>query len=139
LETKIPNNLERRTFPRIEDNIFIFINLSPSSNNLNITSTRRFKSFTKNISAGGLMFDTEESIVEEGKGLEMEIYQPLKPDKTLVYSMSVLANVIWIKKIEKEHFKNGENKYQVGVEFLEIREQDRQRIIKYVNRCIGEA
>ena len=85
------------------------------------------------------MFDTEESIVEEGKGLEMEIYQPLKPDKTLVYSMSVLANVIWIKKIEKEHFKNGENKYQVGVEFLEIREQDRQRIIKYVNRCIGEA
>ena len=139
METKIPNNLERRTFPRIEDNIFIFINLSPSSNNLNITSTRRFKSFTKNISAGGLMFDTEESIVEEGKGLEMEIYHPLKPDKTLVYSMSVLANEIWIKKIEKEHFKNGENKYQVGVEFLEIREQDRKRIIKYVNGCIGEA
>ena len=85
------------------------------------------------------MFDTEESIVEEGEGLEMEIYQPLKHDKTMVYSMSVLANVIWTKKIEKENFENGENKYQVGVEFLEIREQDRQRIIKYVNRCIGEA
>ena len=98
-----------------------------------------FKAFTKNIGAGGLMFETERNIIEKDNKLEMEIYQPLKSDKTIVYSMSVLANVIWTKKIEKENFENGENKYQVGVEFLEIREQDRQRIIKYVNGCIGEA
>jgi len=139
LETKNSNNLERRTFHRIENNIFIFANLSTPTNKLSMAVTGVFKAFTKNIGAGGLMFETERNIIEKDNKLEMEIYQPLKSDKTIVYSMSVLANVIWTKKIEKEHFENGENKYQVGVEFLEIREQDRQRIIKYVNGCIGEA
>ena len=138
METNIPQNLERRTFPRIEDNIFIFANLSTPTNKLRRTVTGVFKAFTKNIGAGGLMFETERNIIEKGNKLEMEIYQPLKPDKTLVYSMSALANVMWTKKIEKEHFENGENKYQVGVEFLEIRGQDRQKIVKYINKVVAE-
>lgn len=131
-------NLESRNFPRIEDNIFIFVNLSNTSNKLRLTTTEGFKAFTKNISAGGLMFETESTIVEKGNKLEMEIYQPLNPDKSMIYSISALAKVIWTRKIEKEHFENGENKYTVGTAFLEIGEQDRQRIVKYVEASLSK-
>ena len=133
METGNPQNSERRTFPRIEDDIFIFINISPSSNTVSNTATRRFKAFTKNISAGGLMFETEENIIERDNELELEIYQPVNPDRTMIFSLPVLAKVIWIQKIEKEHFENGENKYLIGVTFLHIKEQDRQKIVKYAD------
>jgi len=138
LEATNPHNLERRSFPRIEDNIFIFINFSFPSNNLSITSTRRIKTFTKNIGVGGLMFETEESIDEEGEGLEIEICQPLNPDKTLIYCIPTFSKVIWTEKIAKEHFENGENKFKVGMAFLKIREQDRQKIVKYINKIVAE-
>jgi c-di-GMP-binding flagellar brake protein YcgR len=138
LEATNPQNLERRIFPRIEDNIFIFITLSSPSTHLSTTSTRRIKTFTKNIGAGGLMFETEESIDEKGEGLEIEIYQPLNPDKTLIYCIPTFTKVIWTEKIAKDHFENGENKFKVGIAFLKIREQDRQKIVKYINKITAE-
>jgi c-di-GMP-binding flagellar brake protein YcgR len=138
LETKTPNNLERRHFRRLNGNIFLIINLSSDSNNCIDTSIRQFKSFTKNIGAGGLMFETEEDIVEESKELAIEIYQPLNCDKTLVYIIPVLAKVIWTERIAKEHFENGENKFKVGIEFIKIKDRDRQKILKYINMAVVE-
>ena len=133
METGKALNLERRQFPRTEDNIFIFVTLSSSSTNLKINTPGGFKAFAKSISAGGLMFETEENIIERDNELELEIYQPVNPDKTMIFSLPVLAKVIWIQKIEKEHFENGENKYLIGVKFLHIKEQDRQKIVKYAD------
>ncbi|MDD1778346.1 MAG: PilZ domain-containing protein [Candidatus Helarchaeota archaeon] len=138
METGKPVNLERRNFPRIEDTIFIFGNLSSASNNLRTNTTGGFKAFTKNIGGGGLMFEIEKDVVKAGNELELEIYQPVNPDKTVIYSIPVLAKVIWTNKIEKEHFEIGENKYTVGIGFTVIREQDRQKIIKYMDKLPGE-
>lgn len=116
--------LEKRKFPRFKDNIFILGKLRSSP-------TEEFKAFTENISAGGLMLESERDISKEGQ-LELEIYQPMNCGKKKILSIPVLAKVIWIRQIEKDNFEKGENKYKIGIEFSEIKEEDRQRIAKYV-------
>lgn len=128
-EDKFPD-LERRRFPRIKDNFFIF-------GNLRSASIEDFKAFTKDISAGGLMFETEREIPEASK-LELEIYQPLARDKRIIFSIPVMAKIIWTRKIEKDNFEVGENKYRIGIEFSEIREEDRQKITQYVEESTLE-
>lgn len=113
--------LERRRSPRLNDNIFIFGRLD---------SSESFDALTGDINADGLMFEFNRDISQNIK-LEMEIYQPIICCKSRIYSIPVLARVAWIRKIEKDHFEKGENQYIVGVEFLEIKEEDRQRIVKY--------
>ncbi|MBI4655091.1 MAG: PilZ domain-containing protein [Nitrospirae bacterium] len=117
--------LERRKSPRLEDNIFVF-------NESGFSSTGKFKAVTKNISAGGLMFETEGKIPVE-KELKFEIYQPTKSSKDVIFSLPVLAKVIWTKRTEKDNFEQGENRYMIGAKFIEIKEEDRQRIAKYVD------
>ena len=86
---------------------------------------------TGDINADGLMFEFHRDISQNIR-LEMEIYQPIICCKSRIHSIPVLARVAWTKKIEKDHFEEGENQYSVGVEFLEMKEEDRQRIAKYV-------
>jgi hypothetical protein len=131
-------NLERRQNPRIEDNIFFFFNFSRNSTNFSHTSLGGVKAFTKNICAGGIMFEMDKNIIKEGDELELEVYQPVNRDKTMILSIPVLAKVIWTKKIEKEHFENGENKYQIGIGFLEIETEHGQKIAEYVKESIGK-
>lgn len=131
-------NSERRKFTRLEDNIFFFGNLSSDSINLMPDSIGGFKTFTRNICAGGLMFEMDNNIIKESDKLELEIYQPINRDKTMIFSIPVLAKVIWTKKIEKEHFKNGENKYQIGIGFLEIEEEHEQKIAEYIKESAGK-
>lgn len=114
---------EMRKYPRLKDNIFILGNLRSGSG--------EFKAFTENLSVGGLMFKTERNIPQDMR-LDIEIYQPRDSRKSMIFSIPVLARVVWIKEIEKDNFEDGENKYRVGIEFGEIKEEDRQKIIKYV-------
>lgn len=118
--------LEKRRFPRLEDNIFVF-------SDSGFSPPGEFKALTRNISAGGLMLETEKEIPIE-KELKFEIYQPTKNSKDVIFSLPVLAKVSWIKKIEKDKFEEGENRYRVGIEFSEIKEEDRQKITKYVEQ-----
>ena len=123
------SGLEKRKISRLEDNVFISTDSSPSS-------TGEFKAVTQNIGVGGLMFETEEEI-SVGKELKFEIYQPTKSSKDIIFSLPVLAKVVWVKRIKKDHFEQGENRYMTGVEFMEIREEDRQRIAEYLeDNCI---
>jgi c-di-GMP-binding flagellar brake protein YcgR len=121
-------DLERRNFPRLKDNIFIFGNLMS-------TPSKGFKAFTKDIGAGGLMFETERYISLSDK-FELEIYLPLNRSKCMILSLPVLAKALWRKKIKKEKFEEGENKYVVGIEFLEIKEEDSGKIAKYVEEDV---
>ena len=122
--------LERRKYKRLKDNIFIFgsLRLSPSE---------EFKAFTRDISTGGLMFERERDIPNQGE-LELEMYQPMDCDKRVIFSIPILTEVKWTRKIEKDNFEQGENKYRVGVEFLEIEEGDRKIIATYVERKTSE-
>lgn len=122
---KFPD-LERRKFSRFRDKIFIF-------GNLRLSPTEEFKAVTENISADGLMFETERDISGESE-LELEIYQPMDCDKRVIFSIPILAEVKWTRKIEKDNFEDGENKYRAGIEFSEIKEEDRKIIANYVER-----
>jgi c-di-GMP-binding flagellar brake protein YcgR len=121
-------DLEKRKFPRLKDNIFILgvLNSTP------IFIGAEFKAFTRDISGGGLMFDTDRDI-PAGSELELEIYQPSNSGKNIIFSVHAAAKVTWTRGIEKDAFEEGENRYQVGVEFSEIKEEDRQRIVNFVN------
>ena len=126
---KFPD-LERRKFSRFRDNIFIFGNLKSSP-------TEKFKAFTEDISAGGLTFETERDVPKMSE-LELEIYQPMDCEKRVIFSIPLLAKVKWTRIIEKDNFEQGENKHRVGIEFSEIKEEDRKIIAKYVERKISE-
>lgn len=119
---------ERRKYSRLKDNVFIFGNLTSSS-------TEGFKVITRDISAGGLMFELERDIPKESE-LELEIYQPGNRDKTIFFSIHSLARVAWIKSLERENLEQGENKYRMGIEFLEIKQEDRQRVAKFISESI---
>lgn len=121
-------NLERRKSPRLKENIFILGNLRSSP-------TEEFKAIIKDISIGGLMFELERDIPKESK-LELEIYQPGNRDKTIFFSIHSLARVAWIKRLERENLEQGENKYRMGIEFLEIKQEDRQRVAKFISESI---
>jgi c-di-GMP-binding flagellar brake protein YcgR len=124
------SNLERRRFPRLKENIFIF-------GKLKLTPIEEFKAITQNISAGGLMFETERDIPQDSE-LELEIYQPMDRDKRVIFSILVWPKIIWIQKIEKEKFEQGENRCRIGIEFSEIKEEDKQRIARYVKENVSE-
>ncbi|MDP2789327.1 MAG: PilZ domain-containing protein [bacterium] len=121
-------NLERRRFSRLKDNIFIF-------GNLRLNPIEEFKVFTSDISAGGLMFDTEKDIPQDVR-LDFEIYQSRDRRKSMIFSIPVSAKIVWKREIEKENFEQGENRYRIGIEFLELKEEDRERIAKYVEEGI---
>ena len=117
-------NLEKRKFPRVKDNVFIRY-LSGSS------SYPKARAVASDISAGGLMFETEENIIPGGE-LKMDLYQPVKRSKNMLFAISVLAKVIWRTTIPKDNFEQGKNSYRLGLKFLEIKEKDREIISSYV-------
>lgn len=125
MDMEISQYAERRKFPRVGDNIFIL-------GSLKANHAAEFKAFTRDISGGGLMFETDRDI-PAGSELELEIYQPSGREKEVFFSIHAVAKVAWIKGIAKDTFEEGENRYQVGVEFSEIKEEDRQRIVNFVN------
>ena len=124
MKTNETLDMEKRKFPRIKDSIFILYHLS-------LCPAEEFKAISNDISTGGLMFETERNI-SKGSKVYMEIDQPIHCDKTMIFCIPVLTKVIWVRKIDKDNFEKGENKYKVGIEFLEIEEVDRNRIAKYI-------
>lgn len=120
------NALEKRKFSRVKENIFIFQHLKSGNPD-------KFMAITCDIGGGGLMFETERSIPQGGI-LDFEIYQPIDSRKIIFFSIFAKAKVIWIRKIDKDHFEEGENKYRVGVEFSEINGEDRKRVDTYVKK-----
>lgn len=123
-------NLKRRGYHRLKENIFIFCRQSSGS-------WGEFKAITSDIGGGGLMFETERDI-SAGEALELEIYQPDDCQENTIVSIPVLAKIAWKKQIEKENFQQGENRYRIGIEFLEIEEGDRKMIAQYVKEKTSE-
>jgi len=71
------------------------------------------ESFIKNIRGNRLIFDTHEAI-DPGIDLECEIYQRTKPKKNIIMPVSVLAKVIWVKRINNCG-ESGNDRYRAGL------------------------
>lgn len=125
IEPNSPRKLERRRYPRFKDNIFMFTSS-------NLQSIPKIKACSKDVSGGGLAFETDRKI-SVGTKLRLEIYQPLNSNGTVILSILTVMKVVWRKKITKNNFEKGENEYKVGMKFIAIKERDRQRIIEYIN------
>ncbi len=118
---------ERRRFPRLEIPLLIFYQLETEDIFV------QHKAISRNMGGQGLMFETVKPI-PVGSILELEIYQPSVRYKDLFFLVSTQAKVIWMNKKEDVSVKAGDNKYQIGVKFVEIEKEDKNRIIEYAER-----
>ena len=118
---------ERRRFLRIKIPLFIFYRLETDKPFV------AFKAIAENIGGQGLMFETEKPIPLRSK-LYLEIYQPSVRYKDLLFLIATKTKVIWVNKKKDVSTEDGENKYQIGVKFIKIDREDRNKVIEYVER-----
>lgn len=118
---------ERRKYQRLESPLFIFSRLEGDN------SFKLSKALSKNVSGGGLMFETEDA-VHVGSILYLEVYLQSGPNEDMIYSIYAQAKVVWVNRKENVSMDLKSIKYQIGLEFIEIKTEDRERIIEYVER-----
>ncbi|MCK4532892.1 PilZ domain-containing protein [bacterium] len=83
----------------------------------------------RDVGGGGVMIEREEFISFQEKIL-MEIYLPTDDVSNTIISVFAEGEVSWVKKTKKR----GENKYQIGIKFNDIREDDKQKIINKLKK-----
>ena len=115
--------IERRRYPRIHAT---FVEYSPIREII-----PQKKSFTENVSPGGICFLVDEEIGVNTL-LSLKIYLPDNRD-----AIEAKARVVWTKvssflSVEKRKH------YDLGLEFVEIDENDRQRIWQYIEKHSSE-
>ena len=111
---------ERRKFVRLNINVEI---------NYTIITLPPHKQFTipiqsKNIGGGGICLISEQEL-KTGELLKLEIKLPEDPP-----TVHALGRVVWVKPFSLATEKS--KRFDMGVEFIEISQEDRQRINKYV-------
>lgn len=115
METQSSNITERRRFQRVDSNVPLrYRNLR--------TTTVPLGSLTKNISEGGISFNTGEFISLACR-LVVEITLPTAPKP-----IKAISKVAWIRKASSD------DQYELGNQFLEISKEDRALITDYVTR-----
>ena len=84
----------------------------------------KYEDVTKNIGGGGICISTNEKLEKEERLiLEIEL-----PNGKTVHSK---GRVAWSNKLEIEGAKYGKS-YQVGIEFIDISEEDREQVQRLV-------
>lgn len=116
---------EKRRFKRIEESIFILLQFRERK------GLTLIKGFANNISAGGLMFETDRSMPCV-KHFILEIYQPQGESQDEIISITTLAKVKWAKRIDTADRFDGSNKFKIGMEFIKIDDKARKMIADYV-------
>ncbi len=119
---------EKRKFRRIENPFFISYRLEDDHR------VGASKAIGENISGGGVMLEQENSF-HAGTVFYLEIYLQLNPTEDTIYSTPTKAKVVWVNRKENVSKELGSNKYQIGLEFIEMKAEDRERIIGYVERA----
>lgn len=121
---------EQRKFPRIKEHIFAHCQFMKRKD------TNIIKGFTNNISAGGLMFETDKRIFPRDV-FNLEIYQPARQWRRKLIAIPILAKVKRVTKISPVNKQKGANKYRVGVEFIEVDNSQRKAIAEYVKEKLN--
>ena len=89
--------------------------------------------FTRNISGGGLMFESPEALFPDTR-LELGFYAPMDCERQTMSHMRVGAQVRWVSEIPDVFGYEGINRYRIGVAFDEIDPQDRACLEEYVKK-----
>lgn len=117
--------IERRAFLRLEDSLPVKYTRAAKS-----IKDAELKEITRmNIGGGGIKLILEENL-PEGTILAMHISIP-DPDEGFI-PIFATGEVAW-----SETVKEGK-KYGVGIKFINIEEEDRYKIIKYVESKISD-
>jgi hypothetical protein len=113
---------EMREYPRLEERRPLVYEI--------LESLETGTSYAKNISGGGLCFETE-TRVSPGDGVRIQIYESVG-DRLLGIRAPAyaVAKVVWTDQI-------GTSKYQSGLRFVDIEEKCRDRIIKSVEKKLS--
>jgi len=118
--------IERRKYPRLNVDVdveyAILTTLSPEDKDSQSTTQ------TKNISAGGICIIVYEDL-PVGSLLHLKIFLPDSFE-----AIEAKGKIVW----KSEMFMSSDlrSRYEVGVEFVEINEEDRDRIYKYVLKFV---
>jgi len=115
---------ERRKFARLN----ILVDVSYTKHD---TAEKQKLSVTKNISQGGICFVGYE-LVHEQDIIDLNVYLPGGSKEPV----EAMGKVVWVKE-----FTIGDNpknkRYDVGVEFTEISDQDSEKIETYMQEHSG--
>ncbi len=115
----LPNDIEKRRFPRINLNVDIQYRI------LNSSESQILKSQAKNISAGGICLISLDK-PETGNILDLSFILP-----GLEGTLRILGRVAWV-----EAFIIGDTPtskgYEAGIEFIDIKDEEQQKINRYV-------
>ena len=116
---------ERRRYPRVRA---AFAEYSPIG--AEEATSKGISTFIKNVSAGGVCIVVSQEI-EVNSILSLKIY--LSQSES---SIQAKGKVVWSKT---SSFRGGVRAYyDLGIEFVEIDENDRMRICKYISQHPGE-
>jgi len=111
-------NQERRKFVRLNTLVDVVYNKVSPSQKVEV-------SLTKNISKGGICLIAYDEL-KVSDNLDLNIYLP--EDKTPLH---VIGRVAWVKDFVICNIPNGK-RFDVGIEFITITEEDEKKIDKYV-------
>ena len=128
---------ENRKCQRKNKHLFVFCQYSPKRKILDVQGNpvEIEQNIVRDVGGGGVMIEREKFISPREKIL-MEIYLPTDEVRNTIISVFAEGEVSWIKKIQKNNCFRGSNKYQIGIKFDDIRDDDKQNIIKYVEKKI---
>lgn len=109
---------ERREFSRLS----VLADVSYAKKD---TYERGKLTFAKNIGKGGICLIAYEEL-KESDVLELKILLPDEKEH-----INILGRVVWVKKFSMGEVSSGE-RFDAGVEFLQISDLDKQKIDRYI-------
>lgn len=110
---------ERREFLRINDDLPIKYSKALKKEPFDVA-------MRENISGGGIKLILEEDLsVGTILALRIDI-----PDEEELHTIFATGQVVWSRKEDEE-------KYGVGIQFINIEEEDREKILEYVKKKIN--
>ena len=117
---------ERRRFPRLQVELIVRYKILE-------TSEQHCEATTKDISAGGVCLITREQL-KAGSSLAVDIKLPQQTEPVMA-----VGRVVWSNVSRLGLSPGGHQRYDNGIEFVEIKDKDRQRIIKKVKADLDKA
>ena len=112
---------ERRKYKREKKKISVSYNLPGKK--------KKIKAQTSNISQKGIMLEAE-SDIKELRELKVALKLSLSEEKEFDRLFSAESKVVWSKKMDA----SGENKYQCGVEFTDMTQEDVKKLYLYLRK-----
>ncbi len=107
--------IERRRYLRLRAPIDIFCYIPEKENSHSAT--------TKNISADGLRFETRNKTIDESSIIELKLNIP-----DVANPVHAKGRVVWKKKISLEDTAP----FDVGIEFIDIEEDNKNTFLKFL-------